>query len=108
MVARSVHVLRRLPFSPIPTPCYNSAQTGRFCRTANLTPPLTDAMLVWLMHHFAPFLQRLEDAASGDSRVFLTAHRAGGYDFVYRGLALRTNGHSLVEVAISRADQECF
>lgn len=33
-------------------------------------------MLVWLMHHFAPFLQRLEDAASGDSRVFLTARTA--------------------------------
>ena len=33
-------------------------------------------MLVWLMHHFAPFLQRLEAAASGDSRVFLTARTA--------------------------------
>ncbi len=33
-------------------------------------------MLVWLLHHFAPLLERMELYSSGDSRVFLTARAA--------------------------------
>ncbi|QDU36465.1 Phospho-N-acetylmuramoyl-pentapeptide-transferase MraY [Maioricimonas rarisocia] len=33
-------------------------------------------MLVWLLHHFAPLAERMEQAAAGDSRVFLTARTA--------------------------------
>ena len=33
-------------------------------------------MLVWVLHHFAPILDRLEILTSGDSRVFLTARTA--------------------------------
>ena len=33
-------------------------------------------MLVWLIHRFSPFLERLELLSSGDSRVFLTARTA--------------------------------
>src|SRR5262245_50708835 len=33
-------------------------------------------MLIWLLHRFAPLLERLEAHASGDSRVFLTARIA--------------------------------
>jgi phospho-N-acetylmuramoyl-pentapeptide-transferase len=33
-------------------------------------------MLVWLLHHFGPFLERMELYSTGDSRVFLTARAA--------------------------------
>lgn len=33
-------------------------------------------MLIWLLHRFAPLLERFEAHASGDSRVFLTARTA--------------------------------
>jgi len=33
-------------------------------------------MLVWLLDHFAPFLQKVEILSTGDSRVFLTARTA--------------------------------
>ncbi|MCA9117237.1 MAG: phospho-N-acetylmuramoyl-pentapeptide-transferase, partial [Planctomycetaceae bacterium] len=33
-------------------------------------------MLVWLIHHFSPFLERLELLSSGDSTVFLTVRTA--------------------------------
>ena len=33
-------------------------------------------MLIWLLHQFAPLLQKMELYASGDSRVFLTARTA--------------------------------
>jgi phospho-N-acetylmuramoyl-pentapeptide-transferase len=33
-------------------------------------------MLIWLLNHFAPLLERLELHASGDSRVFVTARAA--------------------------------
>lgn len=33
-------------------------------------------MLIWLLQHFAPLLERLEAHASGDSRVFLTGRTA--------------------------------
>ncbi|HLQ44613.1 MAG TPA: phospho-N-acetylmuramoyl-pentapeptide-transferase, partial [Planctomycetaceae bacterium] len=33
-------------------------------------------MLVWLLHHFGPLLERFEQHVSGDSRVFLTARTA--------------------------------
>jgi phospho-N-acetylmuramoyl-pentapeptide-transferase len=33
-------------------------------------------MLVWLLDHFAPLLEKIEIFSSGDSRVFLTARTA--------------------------------
>src|SRR6267142_4447973 len=33
-------------------------------------------MLIWLLHHFGPLLERLEPRAAGDSRVFLTTRTA--------------------------------
>jgi len=33
-------------------------------------------MLIWLLHHFAPLLERLEPLAAGESRVFLTTRTA--------------------------------
>jgi phospho-N-acetylmuramoyl-pentapeptide-transferase len=33
-------------------------------------------MLVWLLHHFGPFWERLQLASTGDSRVYLTARTA--------------------------------
>ncbi|MBS0260716.1 MAG: phospho-N-acetylmuramoyl-pentapeptide-transferase [Planctomycetes bacterium] len=33
-------------------------------------------MLIWLLHHFAPLVERLEPLAAGESRVFLTTRTA--------------------------------
>ena len=33
-------------------------------------------MLIWLLHHFGPLLERLEPFAAGDTRVFLTTRTA--------------------------------
>jgi phospho-N-acetylmuramoyl-pentapeptide-transferase len=33
-------------------------------------------VLIWLLHHFGPLLERLEPRAAGDSRVFLTTRTA--------------------------------
>src|SRR5262249_35690192 len=33
-------------------------------------------MLIWLLHHFGPLLERLEPLAAGESRVFLTTRTA--------------------------------
>src|SRR5258708_19693840 len=33
-------------------------------------------MLIWLLHHFGPLLERLEPRAAGESRVFLTTRAA--------------------------------
>src|SRR5262249_47821373 len=33
-------------------------------------------MLIWLLHHFGPVLERLEPLAAGESRVFLTTRTA--------------------------------
>src|SRR5713226_4388590 len=33
-------------------------------------------MLIWLLHHFGPLLERIEPRAAGESRVFLTTRTA--------------------------------
>src|SRR5579863_7686790 len=33
-------------------------------------------VLIWLLHHFGPLLERLEPRAAGESRVFLTTRTA--------------------------------